>query len=183
MFIGAKGCFYVFVPEIQFCVYMGQRVFLRFYCWYSMKTRYVVLRTPEYFVARCLFRFMRSCFVLLEIHSLFQSPLWKTSSGGSCFFSIKNSNLRDIQIVFIAANMIFRVSSSKKKLYDPFLWTGFNCLKSTEPLQGGCLRFITQFREIPGTHLIKLGRMKGWLNLGATRWLSTQGHWIGDPAP
>ena len=52
-----------------------------------------------------------------------------------------------------------------------------------EPLQGGSLLFIAQFREIPGTHLNYLGRMKGRLDLGATQWLSTQDHWIADPAP
>ena len=71
----------------------------------------------------------------------------------------------------------------KKNLYGPFLWTGFNCLKSTESLQGGSLLFIIQFRKIPGTHLINLRRMKGLLDLGATRCLSTQHHWIGNPAP
>ena len=96
-------------------------MFLRFHCWYSMKTRYVVLRTPKYFIVRCLFKFMRSCFVLLEIHSLFQIPLWKASFGGSCFFSIKNPNLRNIQIVFIAANVIFGVSYSKKNFMAPFI--------------------------------------------------------------
>ena len=96
-------------------------MFLCFRCWYSMKTRYVVLRTPKYFIVRCLFKFMRSCFVLLEIHSLFQIPLWKASFGGSCFFSIKNPNLRNIQIVFIEANVIFRVSSSKKTLWPLFM--------------------------------------------------------------
>ena len=48
----------------------------------------------------------------------------------------------------------------QKKLYDPLIWTGLNCLKPTEPLQGGSLLFITQFQEIPGTHLINMGRMK-----------------------
>ena len=93
-------------------------MFLRFHCWYSMKTRYVVLRTPKYFIVRCLFKFMRSCFVLLEIHSLFQIPLWKASFGGSCFFSIKNPNLGNIQIVFIAANVIFWVSSLSHLFMD-----------------------------------------------------------------
>ena len=145
MFIGAKGCFCVFVVDIQFCVYRDQMVFLRFRCWYSMKTRHVVLRTPKYFIMRCLFKFMRSCFVLSEIHSLFQIPLWKASFGSSCFFSSKNSNLRNIQIVFIGAKVIFRESFSKK-LYGPFLWAGFNCLKATEPLWGGSLLFTTKFR-------------------------------------
>ena len=30
-----------------------------------------------------------------------------------------------------------------------------------EPLQGGSLLFTTKFPEIPGTHIIDLGRMKG----------------------
>ena len=86
-----------------------------------MKTRYVVLRTPKYFIIRCLLKFMRSCFILSEIHSFFQIPLWKASLGSSCFFSIKNPNLRNIQIVFIVANVIFRVSSSKKTSWPLFM--------------------------------------------------------------
>ena len=39
-----------------------------------------------------------------------------------------------------------------------------------QPLRGGSLLFIIQFPEIPGTHLIDLGRMKGWVDLGATQW-------------
>ena len=38
---------------------------------------------------------------------------------------------------------------------------GFSWLKATEPLQGDSLCFTTNFPEIPGTHLIDLGRMKG----------------------
>ena len=30
-----------------------------------------------------------------------------------------------------------------------------------DPLRGGSLLFITKFLEIPGTHFIDLGRMKG----------------------
>ena len=45
-----------------------------------------------------------------------------------------------------------------KKLCDPFLWMGLNYFKATEPLQGGSLLFTTKFQEIPGTHLISLGR-------------------------
>ena len=70
-----------------------------------------------------------------------------------------------------------------KKLYGPFLRTGFNCLKATEPLRGSSLLFTTKFWEIPGTHLINLGRMKSWIDLGATRWLWTWDYWIVNPAP
>ena len=59
---------------------------------------------------------------------------------------------------------------NKRKLYRPFLWMGFNCLKATQPLQGGSLLFTTKFPEIPGTHLIDLGRMKDLVDLGATQW-------------
>ena len=37
---------------------------------------------------------------------------------------------------------------------------GVNCLKATEPLRGDSFLFTTKFPEIPGTHLIALGRMK-----------------------
>ena len=36
----------------------------------------------------------------------------------------------------------------KKKLYGPFLWMGFNCLKATEPLQRGTLRFTNKVPSI-----------------------------------
>ena len=38
-----------------------------------------------------------------------------------------------------------------------------------EPLRGGSLLFTTQFPEIPGTHFIDLGKMKGLVDLGATQ--------------
>ena len=51
-----------------------------------------------------------------------------------------------------------------------------------EPFWGGSLLFITKFPEIPGTHFIDLGRMKGWVDLGATQWFWTREPWIGNPA-
>ena len=39
-----------------------------------------------------------------------------------------------------------------------------------ELLREGSLLFTTKFPEIPGTHFIDLGRMKGWVDFGATRW-------------
>ena len=50
---------------------------------------------------------------------------------------------------------------TKKRIYGLFLWMRLNCLKATEPLGGGSLFFTTKLPEIPGTHFIKLGRMKG----------------------
>ena len=52
-----------------------------------------------------------------------------------------------------------------------------------QPLRGGSLLFTIQFPEIPGTHFINLGRMKGWVDLGATQWFCTRDSWIGNPAP
>ena len=52
-----------------------------------------------------------------------------------------------------------------------------------EPLQGGSLLFTIQFPDIPGTHFIDLGRMKGWVNFGATQWFWTRNPWTGNPAP
>ena len=49
------------------------------------------------------------------------------------------------------------------------LWMGFNYLKATEPITGGSLLFTSKFPEIPGTHLIDLGRINGRVDLGATQ--------------
>ena len=83
----------------------------------------------------------------------------------------------DVPLLFLSAvdnNSIFAyfyVTSMdfKKKNYGPFLWIGLNCLKA-----GGTSRrqftFSTKFPEIYGTHFIDLGRMKGSVDLGASRW-------------
>ena len=47
------------------------------------------------------------------------------------------------------------------KLYGPFLWMGFNCVKATETLRRDSLLFTTKSPGCPGTHLIDLGWMKG----------------------
>ena len=39
-----------------------------------------------------------------------------------------------------------------------------------QPLRGGSLLFTTKFPEIPGTHFIDRGRMKGLVDLGALKW-------------
>ena len=52
-----------------------------------------------------------------------------------------------------------------------------------EPLWGGSLLYNTEFREIGGTHFIDLGRMKGWVDLGATQWFWIRDCLIGNLAP
>ena len=66
-------------------------------------------------------------------------------------------------------NAIFSISSihNLKKIYGPFLWMGSTASR-LKPLRGGSLLFTTKFPEIPGTHFIGLGRMKDWVDLGAT---------------
>ena len=43
----------------------------------------------------------------------------------------------------------------------PFYGWGSTASSRLEPLQGGSSLFTTKFPEIPGTHFIDLGRMKG----------------------
>ena len=56
-----------------------------------------------------------------------------------------------------------------KNFMTPFYGWGSNASR-LEPLRGGSLLFTTKFPEIPGTHFIDLGRMKGRVDLGATQW-------------
>ena len=57
------------------------------------------------------------------------------------------------------------------------IWLKRNLKKTfMTPFYGWCLIFTTKFPEIPGTHFIDLGKMKGWVDLGATQWL-----WTRDP--
>ena len=51
-----------------------------------------------------------------------------------------------------------------------------------QPLRGGSLLFTTKFPEIPGTHFIDRGRMKGLVDLGALKWFWIRDPWIGNPA-
>ena len=47
----------------------------------------------------------------------------------------------------------------KRKLYGPFFWMGFNCLKATEPLQGDSLLFTIHFPAVSGIQLIDLEKV------------------------
>ena len=48
----------------------------------------------------------------------------------------------------------------KKNFMAPFYGWGSTASR-LEPLRGGNLLFTTKFPEVPGTHSIDLGRMKG----------------------
>ena len=51
----------------------------------------------------------------------------------------------------------------------PFYGWGLTASR-LEQLQRSNLLFTTKFPEIPGTHFIDLGGMKGWVDLGVTLW-------------
>ena len=76
-----------------------------------------------------------------------------------------------------------RFSHFKKKNFMASFYGWGSTASSLEPLWGGSLLFTTKSPEIPGTHFIDLGRMKGWVDLGATEWFWTWDPWIGNPAP
>ena len=48
----------------------------------------------------------------------------------------------------------------KNNFMAPFYGWGSTASR-LEPLRGGSLLFTTKFPEVPGTHFIDLGRMKG----------------------
>ena len=77
--------------------------------------------------------------------------------------------------------MVTRIT--KKNFIASFYGWGSIASWLVEPLRGCGLLFPTKFQEIPGTHFIDLGRMKGCVNLGATQWFSTWNPWIRNPAP
>ena len=56
--------------------------------------------------------------------------------------------------------LIYMQCYLKKNFIAPFYrWD--STASRLEPLRGGSLPFSTKFPEIPGTHFIELGRMKG----------------------
>ena len=73
--------------------------------------------------------------------------------------------------------------------YDMFIWKktlwplfyGWGSTASRlKPSWGGSLLFTTKFPEIPGTHLINLGRMECRVELRAIQWFWTRDPWIGN---
>ena len=69
----------------------------------------------------------------------------------------------------------------KKKIFmAPFYGWGLTASR-LDPTRGRSLLFTTKFPEVPGTHFIDLGRMKGLVDLGTTQWSWTRDLWIGNP--
>ena len=98
------------------------------------------------------------------------------------YFGGPNTPSLEPRVVWIR-NLIFQCWLVLKRLVHTRNW--FHCLSSnfTEALRGSSLLFNTNFPDIPGTHLMNLGRMKDWVNLGATQWFWIWYLWNGNPAP
>ena len=94
-----------------------------------------------------------------------------------CFGDYFIVKLKLVQYIFSVSLLLWAyqrgICGTLKKTLCPFLWMGFNCLKAAEPLQRNSLLFTTKISEIPGTHLINLGRIKGWV--GQWFWTRTLG--------
>ena len=63
-------------------------------------------------------------------------------------------------IASAAADLSQSNKKKKKNFMAPFYGWGSTASR-LEPLRGGSLLFTTKFPEVPGTHFIDLGRMKG----------------------
>ena len=114
----------------------------------------------------------------------------------SIFFFILNfpfltsPNIKTNHLLVSLGNLLFLhfcsffyklFNNAKKNFIAPFNGWGSTASR-LEPLRGGSLLFTTKFPEIPATHFIDLGRMKCWVDLGATQWFWTWDLWIGNPA-
>ena len=60
----------------------------------------------------------------------------------------------------VRVSTAYQCFNLKKKHSSFFLCAVFNCLKNTEPIQGESSFFTFRSPEVPGTHFIKLERMK-----------------------
>ena len=53
-----------------------------------------------------------------------------------------------------------KLKKKTNKLYDPFLWMEFICLKNTKPPWGDSFLFTIKSPGVPGTYFINIERMK-----------------------
>ena len=65
-----------------------------------------------------------------------------------------------IDDLYLGIFVHFNANLNLKNFMAPFYGWG-STVSRLEPLRGGSLLFTNKFPEIPGTHFIDLGRMKG----------------------
>ena len=99
----------------------------------------------------------------------------------------KNYALKLIIIIIIKIIIIeySRYPMAYKKLLKtlwPFFMDGVQLPRGYRAIRDSLL-FTTKFPETPGTHFTDLGRMKGWVNLGATQQIWTQESSLLTPRP
>ena len=110
--------------------------------------------------------------------------------------SYNDFTFKNIKYEYFCINIIFQ-TRTLKKFTDRFNWHIWwktqifrapfsewgSSASRLESVRWVSLLFTTKFPEIPGTHFIDLGRRKGWVNFGATKWFWTKDLCMGNPAP
>ena len=109
--------------------------------------------------------------ILIKRHYLFEILIKYFSSFliiPILLFALINFDKHDLNL----PSVVNIVSNFLTYFMAPFYVWG-STVSRLEPLQESSLLFTTKFPNISGTHFIDLGRMKGWVNLGATQWFWT----------
>ena len=75
-------------------------------------------------------------------------------------FVTKNGNSWELFLTVVTESFISNFLKKTQNFMAPFYGWGSTASRP-EPLRGGSLLFTTKFPDIPGTHFINLGRMKG----------------------
>ena len=83
----------------------------------------------------------------------------------------------------MVGSIVFKLMIFNFKNFMAHFYGWSSTASRLQPLGGGSFLFTIQFSEIPCTHFIDLGRMKDWVDPGATMWFWTRDPWIGNPAP
>ena len=99
--------------------------------------------------------------------SIDRLPL-KTKIGNDSWYF--NNSFSCKSEVSSATKTFFKKKKKHKKIFMTPCYGWDSTTSRLQPLRGGSLLFTIQFPEIPGAYLIDLRRMKGWVDLGATKY-------------
>ena len=75
-----------------------------------------------------------------------------------------------IEGMFLPAVILGKLYKKNKKTLWSFFMDGVQLSQGNRATMRRQFTFYHKSPKIPGTHLIDPGRMKGWVNLGATQW-------------
>ena len=76
------------------------------------------------------------------------------------YIGLRENSINILERQVKASGVHRKKKNFKKNFMAPFYGWGSTASR-LEPLRGGSLLFTTKFPEVPGTHSIDLGRMKG----------------------